>query len=62
MINEQEQAWLDATNNEALDEVRNIATTEVDQIMLCDIQRVVSRLAGKAPQLIGISNIPKCFQ
>ena len=53
---EQQQAWLDATNNEGLDEIRSTSTTavEVDQSMICDIQHAVSRLVAKAPQLIGI--------
>ena len=55
MMVEQEQAWLDATNNEGLDDIRSTSTTavEVDQSMIFDIQRIVSRLVAKAPQLIG---------
>ena len=51
----QVEAWVDATDNEGLDETRSIpnTTTEVDQHMICDIQRAISRLVGKAPQLIG---------
>ena len=50
----QVEAWVDATDNEGLDETRSIPnTTEVDQHMICDIQRAISRLVGKAPQLIG---------
>ena len=52
-----QQAWLDASNNEGLDEIRSTSTTavEVDQSMICDIQRTVSRLVAKVPQLIGIN-------
>ena len=51
----QVEAWVDTTDNEGLDETRSIphTTTEVDQHMICDIQRAISRLVGKAPQLIG---------
>ena len=52
---EQELAWLNATNNEGLDDIRSTSITaaEVDQTMIFDIQRVVSRFVAKVPQLIG---------
>ena len=42
----------------SLDEVRDIPDSllpDLDEGMICDIQRIVSRLAAKAPQLIGKS-------
>ena len=58
MINNQVQAWVDATNNEGLEDIRSTPTinSDVDQQMKCDIQRAVSRLVGKAPQLVGMTN------
>ena len=58
MINNQVQAWVDATDNEGLEDIRSTPTinSDVDQQMICDIQRAVSRLVGKAPQLIGMTN------
>ena len=49
------QAWVDATDNEGLDDIRSTPTTtaEIDQQMICDIQRAISQLAGKVSQLIG---------
>ena len=59
VITNQVQAWVDATDNEGLEDIRSTPTTnsDVDQQMLCDIQRVVSRLVGKAPQLIGMATV-----
>ena len=40
----------DATNDEGLKEVRGVPTItphNIDMAMLCDIQHIVSRLAGK---------------
>ena len=52
------QAWIDATSNEGLEDIRSTPTinSDVDQQMICDIQCAVSRLVGKAPQLIGMTN------
>ena len=57
-IANQVQAWVDATDNEGLEDIRSTPTinSDVDQQMICDIQRAVSRLVGKAPQLIGMTN------
>ena len=54
VISEQVQAWVDATDN--LEDINSTPATytNVDQQMICDIQRTISRLIGKAPQLIGI--------
>ena len=55
-ILEQAEFWNDATDEDNLDEVREISDsspTDLDEAMICDIQCVVSRLAEKAPQLIG---------
>lgn len=56
MLTNQVQAWVDATNDEGLEEVRSTPTinNDVDQQMICDIQRAVGRLIGKASQLIGM--------
>ena len=58
MINNQVQAWVDATDNEGLKDIRSIPTinSDLDQYMICDIQHAVSRLVGKAPQLIGMTD------
>ena len=56
IFTEQQGAWADATSNEGLEEVRVVPTIpphNIDMAMLCDIQRVVSRLVEKASQLIG---------
>ena len=49
------QACIDATDNRGLDDIRNTptGTTEIDQQIICDIQRAISWLVWKAPQLIG---------
>ena len=55
IIREQESAWNDATSDEGLNDVRDIPSASyqnIDQTMLCDIQRILSRLVAKAPQLI----------
>lgn len=66
VITTQVQAWADTTDNEGLDDTRSISTTtaEVDEQMICDIQRSISRLVGKAPQLIGKNNnaISVCYK
>ena len=57
IIAAQEQAWIDATADDGLEEVRDIPATpqnKLDQAMICNIQRVASRLVAKAPQLIGM--------
>ena len=56
MLTNQVHAWVDATDDEGLEEVRStpIINNDVDQQMICDIQRAVSRLIGKASQLIGM--------
>ena len=56
MLVQQEEAWADATSNEGLDDVRNLPSVppkDIDMAMICDIQRIVARLVGKASQLIG---------
>jgi len=56
IISQLQEDWYDCTNNENLDDVRCISEkplTSLDEAMICDIQRVVARLAEKAPQLIG---------
>ena len=59
VITTQMQAWADATDNEGLDDIRSTptTTTEIDQQMICDIQRAISRLVAKAPQLIGTKSL-----
>ena len=59
VLTDQVQAWVDATDNGGLEEVRSTPTIngDVDQQLICDIQRAVSRLIGKAPQLIGMKII-----
>ena len=52
----QEQAWIGATIDDCLEEIRDIPAitqNDIDQTMICDIQQAVSRLVVKAPQLIG---------
>ena len=59
IFTEQQGAWDDATNDEGLEEIRGVPTIpphNIDMAMLCDIQRIVSRLVGKASQLIGNIN------
>ena len=54
---EQQNAWIDATTSEGLEDVRDIPSVplqHIDQAMMCDIQRIVCKLVGKAPQLLGI--------
>ena len=56
LMTEQAQHWIYATSDECLDEVRDIPEEDLQNIdmgMICDIQRAVSRLVSKAPQLIG---------
>ena len=56
IIREQESVWEDAASDEGLDDVRDIPSASlenVDLAMLCDIQRILSRLVAKAPQVIG---------
>ena len=56
IFTEQQGAWDDATDDEGLEEIRgvpNIPPHNIDMAMLCDIQRIVSGLVGKASQLIG---------
>ena len=56
---EHEEHWVDATNDECLEEVRDIPAAKesvIDPAMICDIQRALSRLVGKAPELIGKVN------
>jgi len=53
---EQEQHWIDATTDECLEEVQDVLATADESLylaMVCDIQQAISRLVGKAPQLIG---------
>ena len=51
----QEQAWRDATDDSDLDAVRSVdeVNSNVDERMLCDIQRLVGRLVAKANLLLG---------
>ena len=56
VLTEQQEAWADATSDEGLEDVREVSTNppcDIDMTLLCDIQRIVSRLVGKASQLIG---------
>lgn len=54
-MQEQEQAWRDATDDSDLDAVHSIdeVNSNVDERMLCDIQRLVGRLVAKADLLLG---------
>ena len=57
VVVEQQNAWIDATTSEGLEDVRDIPSVSlqhIDQAMMCDIQRIVCKLVGKAPQLLGI--------
>ena len=56
VVLEQVQAWVDATDDNP-DDISSTPATypDVDQQMICDIQRNISRLIGKAPQLIGMT-------
>ena len=58
MLTNQVQAWVDATDDKGLEEVRSTPTinNNVDQQMICDFQHAVGRLIGKASQLIGMKN------
>ena len=49
MLTNQVHAWVDATDYEGLEEVRStpIINNDVDQQMICDIQRAVSRLRNR---------------
>ena len=59
-IMELQQEWDDATNNTNLDEVRTIpaaataSPTTQEEAMICDVQRLLARLIGKASQLLGM--------
>ena len=46
------------SEDKGLEDIRSTPTSNsnVDQQMLCDIQRAISILIGKAPQLIGMAN------
>jgi len=61
-IAELQQEWEDATDDTNLQEVRSIpaastaSPTPQEEAIICDIQRVLSRIVGKAPQLIGKLN------
>ena len=60
IMSQLQEDWYDCTNDKDLDEVRHISDkplTTLDEAMICDIQRVVARLAEKAPQLIGKYNL-----
>ena len=55
---EQAEFWYDTMDEENFDEIREIPNSSIndlDEAMICDIQWIVSRLAKKAPQLIGKS-------
>ena len=59
-IMELQQEWDDATDDTNLDEVRTIpaagtaSPTTQEETMMCDVQRLLSRLIGKASQLLGM--------
>ena len=57
IISDLQEAWHDATDDSNLEEVRDIPAapphTHLNNSMICDIQRIASRLVAKAPQLIG---------
>ena len=56
IISDLQEAWHDATDDSNLEEVRDIPAapphTPLDNSMICDIQRIASRLVAKAPQLM----------
>ena len=51
----QEEAWSDALDETDLEAVQSIpeAHEQVNQVMLCDIQRIVGRVVSKSEQLLG---------
>ena len=55
MVIQEQTMWEDALSEENLDDMRSIPPSSqlIDKEMMCDIQRLVSRLIAKAPQLIG---------
>ena len=55
ILQEQEEAWTDATNDSDLDAVRSVddALEKVDERMPCDIQSLADRLVAKADMLLG---------
>ena len=55
---EQAEFWHDTMDEENFDEIRGIPNSSLnnlDEAMICDIQRIMSRLAEMASQLIGKS-------
>ena len=67
-VAELQQEWQDATNDTNLQEVRSIPVASIasptpqEEAIICDIQRVLSRIVGKAPQLISKLNALKLQQ
>ena len=55
ILQEQEQAWRDATDDSDLEAVQSIdeINSSVDERMMCDINRLVGRLVSKADLLLG---------
>ena len=56
-----QQEWNDATDDTNLEAVKSVpaATTttpgDQEEAIICDVQRILGRLVGKASQLLGIS-------
>ena len=60
VVMEMQQEWNDATDDTNLEAVKNVpaatTTTSSDQeeAIVCDVQRILGRLVGKASQLLGM--------
>ena len=58
-VMELQQEWDDATNDTNLEGVRTIppaataSPTAQEEAIICDVQRILGRLVGKASQLLG---------
>ena len=59
-MTELEQERDDTTNDDNLEEIRTIpaattpSPTAQEEAMICDVQRILGRLVGKAAQLLGM--------
>ena len=54
---ESQQEWHDATDDTNFEEVRTVpvaTTTTSEEAIICDVQRILGRLVGKASQLLGM--------
>ena len=50
----QETSWVDVCNDEGLEDIQVLVPFRgVDEEMICDNQHIASRLASKAPRMIG---------